>query len=246
MHFLKRLSRFLACRTMRASVRMIVAPAAVKWAESLKKFPGSEKTGESGFSIANGSQEGFFSSLDKDTKRRTRFAKGQALLMDHPARDPIHLVNSLDWSGKDCPKTVIDIGGSHGRLMEAILRNSPRFNRVWFKTCQGWWTELLVILHDWPDADAIRILRNQISVLEVGDWIIFNEGVMEGVIEDKAFQDQMQRCSDIMMHELFNAKERSKDEWVAFFAAADPRFKVESFIKSPSAVLSTIIVIWTG
>lgn len=97
-----------------------VAPAAVKWAESLKKFPGSEKTGESGFSIANGGQEGFFSSLDKDTKRRTRFAKGQALLMDHPARDPIHLVNSLDWSGKDCPKTVIGIGGSHGRLMEAF------------------------------------------------------------------------------------------------------------------------------
>jgi hypothetical protein len=50
-----------------------------------------------------------------------------------------------------------------------------------------------VILHDWPDADAIRILRNQIPVLEVGDRIILNEGVMEGVIEDKAFQDQMQR-----------------------------------------------------
>uniref|UniRef100_A0A8H7K6L9 O-methyltransferase C-terminal domain-containing protein n=1 Tax=Bionectria ochroleuca TaxID=29856 RepID=A0A8H7K6L9_BIOOC len=223
MHFLKRLSRFLACRTMRASVRMIVAPAAVKWAESLKKFPGSEKTGESGFSIANGSQEGFFSSLDKDTKRRTRFAKGQALLMDHPARDPIHLVNSLDWSGKDCPKTVIDIGGSHGRLMEAILRNSPEvqqgvvqdlpgvvdraivpkgledrmsFEGYDFFTSQERKADVRifrVILHDWPDADAIRILRNQISVLEVGDWIIFNEGVMEGVIEDKAFQDQMQR-----------------------------------------------------
>ena len=49
-----------------------------------------------------------------------------------------------------------------------------------------------------------------------------------------------------MMHQLFNAKERSKEEWIALFAAADPRFKVESFILIPPAIISTITAVWTG
>jgi hypothetical protein len=49
-----------------------------------------------------------------------------------------------------------------------------------------------------------------------------------------------------MMHQLFNAKERSKDEWIALFAAADKRFAVKSFISLPPAVLATIVVEWTA
>lgn len=49
-----------------------------------------------------------------------------------------------------------------------------------------------------------------------------------------------------MMHQLFNAKERSKDEWIALFAAADNRFKVKDFITLPPAVLSTIVVEWVA
>ncbi len=47
-----------------------------------------------------------------------------------------------------------------------------------------------VILHDWPDADAIRILRNQIPSLEPGNRIILNEAVVEGPRPGRAFEDQ--------------------------------------------------------
>ncbi len=54
------------------------------------------------------------------------------------------------------------------------------------------------------------------------------------------------RIGDIMMHQLFNARERSKEEWTALFLAADSRFEVESFTLIPPAVLSTIVLTWAG
>lgn len=54
------------------------------------------------------------------------------------------------------------------------------------------------------------------------------------------------RVGDLMMHQLFNAKERSKTEWTDLFAAADPRFKVESFILVPPSIIYTITAMWTG
>lgn len=200
-----------------------VVPASAKWAESLKRYPGSENTTESAFSLAAGKPEGYFTILDQDTERRRRFANGQGLLMAHPARDPVHLVNSLDWSGENCPKTVIDIGGSHGHLMKAILDRYPGVEQGVVQDLPGvvdqvsvpegledrmsfeaydFFTEqqrkadvriFRVILHDWPDADAIKILRNQIPSLEPGDQIILNEQVVEAVTEGKLFQDQMWR-----------------------------------------------------
>lgn len=200
-----------------------VAPAAVKWAESLQKYPGSENTAESAFSLAVGEKEGFFTFLDKHTERRRRFSNGQGLLMAHPARDPIHLVNTLNWSGESCPKTVIDIGGSHGHLIKAILGRFPgvkegivqdlpgvvdqasvpeelqdrmSFEAYDFFTPQQRKADVRifrVILHDWPDADAIKILQNQIPSLEAGNRIILHEQVVEGVNMNALFQDQMLR-----------------------------------------------------
>lgn len=200
-----------------------VLPAAAKWAESIEKFPGSENTTESAFSLSVGQSEGYFAFLDKHEARRRRFANGQGLLMAHPARDPMHLVNTLGWSGDHCPKTVIDIGGSHGHLMEAILSHYPGVQQGTVQDLPGvvdqatvpdelqdrmsfeaydFFTEqkrqadvriFRVILHDWPDADVVKILRNQIPSLEPGNHIILHEQVVEHVNHDALFQDQMTR-----------------------------------------------------
>lgn len=200
-----------------------VVPAAAKWAESNQKFPGSESTIESGFSLAVGQSDGYFSFLDKHEERRRRFANGQGLLMAHPARDPMHLVNTLDWSGDSCPKTVIDIGGSHGHLMKAILNSFPGVqqgivqdlpgvvnqatvpielqDRMSFEAYDFFTTQqrkadvriFRVILHDWPDADVVKILRNQIPSLEPGNRIVLHEQVIDDVNQYQLFQDQMTR-----------------------------------------------------
>lgn len=49
-----------------------------------------------------------------------------------------------------------------------------------------------------------------------------------------------------MMHQLFNAKERSQEEWTALFKAADARFEVESFVLKPPSIISVITAVWTG
>jgi hypothetical protein len=43
-----------------------------------------------------------------------------------------------------------------------------------------------------------------------------------------------------------NAKERTREDWVALFAAADSRFKLERVISPPHSALSVIEVVWTG
>jgi hypothetical protein len=196
-----------------------VTPAAAKWAESLQRFPGSELTTESAAAIANGGQQGYFAQLDKDPARQKRFASGQGLIMAHPARDPVHFVNSVDWSGDQCPKTVIDIGGSTGPLMATILKKFPGIQKGVVQDLPGVVSQATVpegledrmsfeaydfftpqkrkadvrifrvILHDWPDADAIQILRNQIPVLEPGNLIILNESI-EASNQGGAFEDQ--------------------------------------------------------
>lgn len=48
------------------------------------------------------------------------------------------------------------------------------------------------------------------------------------------------------MLELFNAKERERDDWVELFERADSRFVVRSIQKPPGSILSFIEVVWEG
>jgi hypothetical protein len=56
----------------------------------------------------------------------------------------------------------------------------------------------------------------------------------------------MCRVGDLMMHQLFNSKERSKSEWTDLFAAADPRFNVKYFILVPPSIICTITALMDG
>lgn len=46
------------------------------------------------------------------------------------------------------------------------------------------------------------------------------------------------------MLELFNSKEREKDDWVRLLKEADPRFKLLDIKQPPRSKLSFIEVIW--
>jgi hypothetical protein len=45
---------------------------------------------------------------------------------------------------------------------------------------------------------------------------------------------------------VFNAKERSRDDWYALFTAADKRFRVVSIHTPPGAGVAIIEVAWEG
>jgi hypothetical protein len=51
---------------------------------------------------------------------------------------------------------------------------------------------------------------------------------------------------DLAMLELFNAKERERNDWSRLFQEADPRFRFEGARAVAGADLSFICAVWQG
>ncbi|KYK60822.1 hypothetical protein DCS_01960 [Drechmeria coniospora] len=105
---------------------------------------------------------------------------------------------------------------------------------------------LKMILHDWPDAEAIKILRNLAVAMKPGSRLLIIDYV--GKQPDAADSSEplprsieaMGTATDVRMMALFNARERPIDEWKHVFAAADPRFDVVRTKADPMAFMVVI------
>lgn len=107
-------------------------PAALKLPETLKRFPGSQKAPEAAIAVANGStgNQDIFSAISHDAGRVERFGNAMSFnttILETSADD---LVDNAPWSPArstqcPCPKIIVDVGGSRGKLCEAFLRKYP-------------------------------------------------------------------------------------------------------------------------
>jgi hypothetical protein len=78
---------------------------------------------------------------------------------------------------------------------------------------------LKFILHDWSDRDCVQILRQCRRALRPGGRV----AVIEFLVGDLADPGMRATLTDLAMHLLFTARERSLDEFDALLAAADLR-----------------------
>ncbi|KAL3959287.1 sterigmatocystin 8-O-methyltransferase [Purpureocillium lilacinum] len=113
---------------------------------------------------------------------------------------------------------------------------------------------LKLILHDWPEAESIKILRGLVPAMRPGSKVLFidyvgkQEGSKDGKSEDVVALPRsikaMGTATDIRMMALFNARERAVDEWKGVFAAADPRFEVTRVKADPLSFMVVMEVVW--
>ncbi|KZM20803.1 hypothetical protein ST47_g8046 [Ascochyta rabiei] len=96
------------------------------------------------------------------------------------------------------------------------------------------------ILHDWPDKEAIQILRNIVPVLGPKGRIIISDIVLPQRASIPAIEERVMRMNDLLLHQFTNTSERALGEWKAIFAAASDRFCVERVYRNPNSVLSLI------
>ncbi|OTA55081.1 S-adenosyl-L-methionine-dependent methyltransferase [Hypoxylon sp. EC38] len=264
-------------------------PAALRLAESLKRFPASDRAGESAIAIANGSggDQDIFSAISHDTERVRRFANAQSFNTTVPETSSDHFVDNVPWSlmrnlgHQESPTLIVDVGGSRGDLCEALLRRYPGIKKainqdlpeVTEKNLErqipeelsgrmeyqsyNFFTEQPVVnadvyifrtvLHDWPDSYAVRILRNQIPALKPGTQILINDICMDFSKGGMSSIIRQAQCSHDMFVKMgLNAKERTKEDWMALLSAADERFEIKSIITPPQSVHSIIEVTWKG
>jgi 6-hydroxytryprostatin B O-methyltransferase len=94
------------------------------------------------------------------------------------------------------------------------------------------------ILHDWPDKEAIQILRNLVPVLGKQSKIIISDIVLPQQGSIPAIEERVMRMNDLFLHQFTNTFERAFTEWEAIVTAADDRLHVKRVYRNTGSILS--------
>lgn len=100
---------------------------------------------------------------------------------------------------------------------------------------------LRMILHDWPDKDAAKILQNIVPAMEKGksrllimDTVLPNPGSVPSSLE------RLSRARDLTMIQAFNSKERDLDDWKNLIALAGPQLKLLNVVQPFGSAMSVL------
>ncbi|SFC72180.1 methyltransferase [Pseudoalteromonas denitrificans] len=148
--------------------------------------------------------------------------------------DEIAMINAMESLDFSDIKTLVDLGGSYGDLLKAILAHNPHMQGVLFDqpavisnvnatqrmtlepgdffnavppNCDGYF--LKHILHDWDDALCIKILSNINRVMKPTSKIFIAEF---GPIPEPN-EPHLSKFFDIHMMLTLNGKERTLIQW---------------------------------
>ncbi|KAI8628536.1 S-adenosyl-L-methionine-dependent methyltransferase [Xylariaceae sp. FL1651] len=109
-----------------------------------------------------------------------------------------------------------------------------------------------IILHDYPDTEAAKILRALTPALRPGNRVIVIEyigKVDEGDAKKEVLPrsiKQMGTATDLRMMALFNTKERPANSYRDIFREADERFEVVGIKGDPLSFFAVIEAVWRG
>lgn len=108
-----------------------IAPGSVHVIEAMGKWPGSGEPTETGFNLAEGTEEPFYKHLAQDGERARRFGGGMRFMTQGSLYDVKHLVEGYKWGDVDRPGgCVVDVGGGHGGVSQALARATKHLKFV--------------------------------------------------------------------------------------------------------------------
>jgi 6-hydroxytryprostatin B O-methyltransferase len=106
---------------------------------------------------------------------------------------------------------------------------------------------LRMILHDWPDAEARKILQNHVEVLRKGARLIIMDTVLPTPGSVPNHEESLLRYRDLTMMQMFNSKERELSDWVALLDGVDVeggKLVLKAVEKSFGSVMSVLEVVY--
>ena len=190
----------------------------------------SIRTGETAFSILHG--EPVWTYRAKHPDEQEAFDAAMTSMADAVSAA---VVAAYDFSRY---RTVVDVGGGHGRLLNGILDRYPtvkgllfdqpdvvagaeaeRFEVVggnFFESVPGGDALVLKsVIHDWADAESIDILRNCRKALAADGRVLLVEQLL-----DRSPDPVRTAFSDLNMLIMTGGRERTTDEYRALLTAA--------------------------
>ncbi|GAB7347679.1 hypothetical protein MBLNU459_g5246t1 [Dothideomycetes sp. NU459] len=102
---------------------------------------------------------------------------------------------------------------------------------------------LRFILHDWPDEDALTILRGISSVMKPKTKLIIADSVVPPPGKLSYLQEKHLRTIDLTMLTMMNAMEREIADWEALISKADPSLRILRIEAPKDSALSIIEII---
>ena len=103
---------------------------------------------------------------------------------------------------------------------------------------------LRMILHDWSDDKAAKILRNIIAATDKTDSrLLIMDTVLPMPGSVPVSVERIVRVRDLTMAQAFNSKERDLDDWKSLFAATDPRLRLVGLVQPFGSTMSVLEVV---
>ncbi|KAI6080974.1 putative O-methyltransferase [Hypoxylon rubiginosum] len=106
--------------------------AAYHMGDAMARYPGSEEPGETGFALSNKTNKDMFRFFAEKPERSLRFAAAMRFFTQRPGLEPERVIDGYPWDkiGIDGLGTVVDVGGSHGRVSIELARRFSSLNFV--------------------------------------------------------------------------------------------------------------------
>lgn len=101
---------------------------------------------------------------------------------------------------------------------------------------------LRMIIHDWADAHAVRILKELAEVMKEGSQIVIMDMVLPTPGTGSLTLEAALRQKDLMMRRVLNARGREVEDWHALIRKVDERLHIVA-IRRPEGSLHSIIEI---
>lgn len=106
------------------------------------------------------------------------------------------------------------------------------------------------VLHDWPDKHVVQILKNLAAAMKPGNRIVVFDIIFPPETDEQGRPTiprpvkKMLSGVDLQMHVLFNAKERTAEDWTGLIESASDRLKVKNVIVLPGAPLGILDAVY--
>jgi hypothetical protein len=181
-------------------------PAFLGIVDALLKYPAADDPSKSGYMVAHKANEpSFYLHLAKDPERIRRFGNCMSQATAGPQWSLHYLTDYFPWESLGAG-TVVDVGGSGGQPAFAIARKAPQLRLIVQDMADAiaaakeepgvnvshmvadFFVEQSVkgadvylfrsVMHNWPDSQAVRILRAHIPALKAGAKLLVMDEVM--------------------------------------------------------------------